>query len=45
MEHKEAVNASRVYQQFGFHDNPDDALNIYLTGSRVYGTAEPDSDW
>jgi len=32
-----------VLQTLGI--NEDDVLNIYLTGSRLYGTYKPDSDW
>lgn len=39
------MTVERVCKEFGFGDRPEDVLNIYLTGSRVYGTAEPDADW
>ena len=42
---QEEVTVSRICQEFGFADHPENVLNIYLTGSRVYGTAEPDADW
>lgn len=34
-----------VYKAFGFANDEDCVLNVYLGGSRVYGTSELTSDW